>query len=103
MPHGGQNPLEPARLGCPILLGPHTHNFAEIAARLVQAGAARRVADGADLVTALTALLPDRARRVRMAAQGRAVADEVAIAGQETLARLGPLLDRTLGPADASA
>ena len=24
VPHGGQNPLEAARLGCPILLGPHT-------------------------------------------------------------------------------
>jgi hypothetical protein len=37
-----------------------------------------------------------------MAAQGVAVADEVAMAGEETLARLGPLLDRTLGPVDAS-
>jgi 3-deoxy-D-manno-octulosonic-acid transferase len=103
VPHGGQNPLEPAHLGCPTLLGPHTHNFAEIAVRLVQAAAAHRVADGADLVAALTALLPDRARRARMAVQGLQVADEVAMAGQETLAKLGPLLDRTLGPADASA
>jgi 3-deoxy-D-manno-octulosonic-acid transferase len=103
VPHGGQNPLEPARLGCPTLLGPHTHNFAEVAARLVQAGAAHRVADKGELVAALTALLPDRASRARMAAQGHAVADEVAMAGQETLAKLGPLLDRALGPADASA
>ena len=103
VPHGGQNPLEPARLGCPILLGPHTQNFAEIAARLVQAGAARRAGDSADLVAALTALLPDRATRARMAAQGRIVADEVSMAGQETLARLGPLLDRALGSGDASA
>ena len=94
---------EPARLGCPTLLGPHTHNFAAIAAHLVRAGAARRIADGAELLAALGALLPDRAGCQRMAAQGRAVADAVAIAGQETLARLRPLLDRTLGPADASA
>jgi 3-deoxy-D-manno-octulosonic-acid transferase len=103
VPHGGQNPLEPARLGCPTLLGPHTRNFAEIAARLVQAGAAQPVADGADLVAALRALLLDPARRARMAAQGLAVADEVSMAGAETLAKLGPLLDRSLGPAGASA
>jgi 3-deoxy-D-manno-octulosonic-acid transferase len=103
VPHGGQNPLEPARLGCPLLLGPHTHNFADIAARLVQAGAARRVTDGAALARALTALLPDRADRAGMAARGRAVADAVAGAGRETLAKLGPLLDRTLGRADAAA
>jgi 3-deoxy-D-manno-octulosonic-acid transferase len=101
--HGGQNPLEPARLGCPTLLGPHTWNFAELAARLVRAGAARRVAGGAGLLATLTALLPDRESRARMGAQGRAVADEVAGAGQETLARLGPLLDRTLGRRDAGA
>ncbi len=28
--HGGQNPLEPARLSCAIITGPHIHNFAEI-------------------------------------------------------------------------
>jgi 3-deoxy-D-manno-octulosonic-acid transferase len=44
VPHGGQNPLEPARLGCPILLGPHTWNFVEPVARLFAAGGARPVA-----------------------------------------------------------
>jgi 3-deoxy-D-manno-octulosonic-acid transferase len=103
VPHGGQNPLEPARLGCPILLGPHTQKFTEIGARLAKAGAAQPIADGADLVATLAALLPDRASRARMAAQGRAVADEVAITGRETLAKLGPLLDQAFGPADAGA
>ena len=28
--HGGQNPLEPARLGCKILHGPHVQNFTEV-------------------------------------------------------------------------
>ena len=28
--HGGQNPLEPARLGCKTLHGPYIHNFTEV-------------------------------------------------------------------------
>ena len=28
--HGGQNPLEPARLGCKVFHGPHINNFKEI-------------------------------------------------------------------------
>ncbi|MDA7770338.1 3-deoxy-D-manno-octulosonic acid transferase [Candidatus Pelagibacter sp.] len=28
--HGGQNPLEPARLGCNIIHGPHVNNFKEV-------------------------------------------------------------------------
>jgi 3-deoxy-D-manno-octulosonic-acid transferase len=34
VPHGGQNPLEAARLGCPIITGPHHFNFGEIITRL---------------------------------------------------------------------
>jgi 3-deoxy-D-manno-octulosonic-acid transferase len=54
VPHGGQNPLEPARLGCPILLGPHCWNFTDAVARLLAAGGARRV-EGPDLAAALAA------------------------------------------------
>ncbi|MCU0886644.1 MAG: 3-deoxy-D-manno-octulosonic acid transferase [Rubritepida sp.] len=46
VPHGGQNPLEPARLGCPILLGPHMGNFAEATEALRRAGGALCLAEG---------------------------------------------------------
>ena len=59
VPHGGQNPLEPARLGCPILLGPWTGNFADPVARLLagrRRGAAGRRRAGA-LAAAAQAVL----------------------------------------------
>jgi 3-deoxy-D-manno-octulosonic-acid transferase len=49
IPRGGQNPLEPARLGLPVAFGPDMGNFAEIAAMLRAAGAATEVADAAAL------------------------------------------------------
>ncbi|MBM3490372.1 MAG: 3-deoxy-D-manno-octulosonic acid transferase [Alphaproteobacteria bacterium] len=73
VPHGGQNPLEPARLARPVLFGPHTQNFAEPVTLLLEAGAARRVADAAALAAQLTELLADPARRQRMAEAGLAV------------------------------
>ncbi|MBW8269652.1 3-deoxy-D-manno-octulosonic acid transferase [Caldovatus aquaticus] len=80
--HGGQNPLEPARLGCPILLGPHTWNFAEPVARLVAAGGAVQLAPGADLATALAreaaAVLRDPHRARAMTAAAAAVAADQA-------------------------
>jgi 3-deoxy-D-manno-octulosonic-acid transferase len=42
---GGQNLIEAAACGCPIVMGPHTFNFAEAAELALAAGAARRVAD----------------------------------------------------------
>lgn len=43
-PLGGQNLIEAAACGCPVVMGPHTFNF-ELAAELaIEAGAARRVA-----------------------------------------------------------
>ena len=44
-PLGGQNLIEAAACGCPVLMGPHTFNFAEAAEQAQAAGAAQRVAD----------------------------------------------------------
>ena len=45
IPHGGQNILEPARLGKPIIFGPHMNNFIEETQSLLQANAAKQVDD----------------------------------------------------------
>lgn len=42
---GGQNLIEAAACGCPIVMGPHTFNFAEAAQLALAAGAAQRVRD----------------------------------------------------------
>jgi len=53
-PLGGQNLIEATACGCPVLMGPHTFNFAEAAELAEAAGAAMRVEDMAHaIVTAL--------------------------------------------------
>ena len=48
--HGGQNPLEPARLTRAVLAGPHTSNFAGEYARIFTAQGAGRVLSAGDIV-----------------------------------------------------
>ncbi len=56
-PLGGQNLIEAAACGCPVLMGPHTFNFAEAAQLAEAAGAALRVTDLAQAVQQAQALL----------------------------------------------
>lgn len=46
---GGQNMIEPLSLGKPVVVGPHTENFAGVMDILRKAGAVREVAEGRDL------------------------------------------------------
>ncbi len=68
---GGHNLLEPAALGVPAIVGPHTHNFAEITALLLDAGAVARIADAAALPAAISHLLADPAEARRRGEAGR--------------------------------
>jgi 3-deoxy-D-manno-octulosonic-acid transferase len=56
-PLGGQNLIEAAACGCPVLMGPHTFNFAEVSELAEAAGAARRVADMDEAVRSARAML----------------------------------------------
>ena len=72
---GGQNPIEPAKDGKPIVAGPHMENFAAIAQDFTAAGAWKQAQDATELKAILLNLLGDPAVRGRL---GRAAAELVA-------------------------
>lgn len=53
IPHGGQNPIEAMKLGCPVIMGPHMENFASVVAAMQQAGIGRQLQAGASLAAAV--------------------------------------------------
>jgi 3-deoxy-D-manno-octulosonic-acid transferase len=68
---GGQNPIEVAALGLPMLFGPRMSNFKDVARALRESGAAWVVDDASCLREAVLALAGDPATRVEMGAAGR--------------------------------
>ena len=82
VPHGGQNPLEAARLGCPIITGPHHFNFGEIITRLSVAHALVETPDGPAAAQALAGniarILADPAAGQAMAGAAEALAQDQA-------------------------
>jgi 3-deoxy-D-manno-octulosonic-acid transferase len=89
---GGQSMIEPAGLGVPVLFGPHTWNFKDAVAGLLDAGGAVEVADEAELEREVTRLLDDVELRQRMGAAARGFV----LAQQGATQRTLDLLDRVL-------
>ncbi len=92
VPHGGQNPLEPAQLDCAILHGPHMTNFQPIVAALKTAGAAQEVADAGALAEAAGELLADPGECQRRAGAAGRVATGQAGVLDRYLEALAPVL-----------
>ncbi len=90
---GGHNPLEPAALGLPVIMGPHRFNFLEITAQLLEHGALSEVADADALGDQVAMLLSNPARAAEMRDAGLAVLK----ANQGALERLLNGLGRLLG------
>ncbi|MFC0167006.1 lipid IV(A) 3-deoxy-D-manno-octulosonic acid transferase [Pseudoduganella danionis] len=92
LPLGGQNLIEPAALGKPVLIGPHTFNFALVTEDALAAGGALRVADAAELMQTAARLLNDAAARDSMGQQALAFANQHRGATARTLALLPALI-----------
>jgi len=89
---GGHNLVEPAALGLPVLTGPSDANGRDIAALLLGAGAALRVADAVELGAVVAALLASPARRLRIGSIGR----DLVAANRGGVARIVALLEPLL-------
>jgi len=108
VPIGGHNLLEPAALGVPVLTGPSHDNGQEIAALLIERGAALQVSNARELAAVLKRLLAEPEERQRMGAAGRHIVESNRGSVARLLGLIEPLLpgppspdpskDRTAAP-----
>lgn len=94
VPTGGHNPLEAARWGVPVAVGPSMENFREMAAEFDRRGAWERVADAEELGRTWQQWLdaPESARTV--GERGKLLVEENRGALRRTLQTLEPMLER---------
>lgn len=89
---GGHNLLEPAALGKPVLVGPHTYNSADITRQLLECGGALQLGSEADFEQAVRRLFGDAELRDRMGRAGVGLVKS----GQGAVGRTLQLVDRLL-------
>ncbi|MDB5543162.1 MAG: 3-deoxy-D-manno-octulosonic acid transferase [Hyphomicrobiales bacterium] len=87
---GGQNPIEPAKLGAAILHGPHVANFTEVYRTLDRAHGAIEVGDADTLARMLAMLLSDTALLRKTARAASEAVDGLGGASANILSALEP-------------
>ncbi len=82
VPLGGQNLLESAAVGTPVVFGPHMFNFSDISRMAIERGAGRQVQDSSELASAVASYLENPTVRkaageagLRMVAENRGALD----------------------------
>lgn len=92
LPLGGQNLIEACALARPVIVGPHTFNFALATEEAIAAGGALRVQDAAQMLEQGARLLGDRGARATMGERAAAFAGAHRGATLRTLELLRPLI-----------
>ena len=90
---GGQNPLEPAMLGCAVLSGSNVQNFRDVYTNLVRKGAARMIRDVEMLAKAVHYLLGNDPARRKMIDAGQDTVTEMRGALSVTVKALEPYIN----------
>jgi 3-deoxy-D-manno-octulosonic-acid transferase len=78
VPKGGQNLLEPAAWGCPVIYGPYTDNFEEARITLESHGGGQEVNNGKDLAEAVNLLFKEPLKREERGRRGRRALEDLA-------------------------
>lgn len=92
LPFGGQNLIEACAAGVPVIVGPHTFNFAEAADQAIAADAAIRAPDATRAVAQALSVVLDAERRQSMSDHALAFAGRHRGATARTLEALAPLV-----------
>lgn len=92
LPFGGQNLIEAAACGKPVLVGPHTFNFDEATRLAIEMGAAQRVGNAEDLGEVLRMLMADCGKRAAMGEAGSRFWERHQGAGGRVMEMLRPFL-----------
>jgi 3-deoxy-D-manno-octulosonic-acid transferase len=93
LPLGGQNLIEAAAVGKPVLVGEHTFNFLQATEEAVATGGALRVKDAGELLDVAASLLLDDDRRRGMGERAQAFANHHRGATLRTVELLRRLID----------